>query len=238
MGYAPEYETRFPYEGKITIREHDIDGEKLWHWITEDNGAWGGPLHEWNSDHKTKYFKYLKKTDVVVTAGANCGMYTRLYSRVFKAVYAFEPDSLNFHVMTLNNQRNNVIKFNCALGDKAGMVALHTLDAGNAGMHEVRVPNDTFENAFVKALGSERTPQIIPTLSIDMLELPTCDLIQLDVQGYEYKCLQGAIKTIDKYKPVIILEYGQQDKRCIDFLTQNSYRFIERSGIDDIYIPN
>ena len=41
---------------------------------------------------------------------------------------------------------------------------------------------------------------------IDDLNLPGCDLIQLDLEGYEFYALQGGIETIKKHKPVIVIE--------------------------------
>ena len=47
----------------------------------------------------------------------------------------------------------------------------------------------------------------IPTLLIDDLNLTECDLIMLDVEGYELHALNGAIETIKKYGPVICVEH-------------------------------
>ena len=45
-----------------------------------------------------------------------------------------------------------------------------------------------------------------PTMRIDDLALPGCDLIQLDLEGYELFALKGGLDTINKYKPVIVIE--------------------------------
>ena len=43
---------------------------------------------------------------------------------------------------------------------------------------------------------------------IDDLNLTECDLIMLDVEGYELHALNGAIETIKKYGPVICIEHA------------------------------
>jgi len=45
-----------------------------------------------------------------------------------------------------------------------------------------------------------------PTLMIDDLKLNHCDLICLDVEGYETPALIGACQTIEKHSPIILTE--------------------------------
>lgn len=224
------------YINKTIIKLDKVVDEYPWYWIIADDGAWAGPKSEWESSHYIKYFEHVKNFDIVVTAGANCGMYTRMYSKKFKSVYAFEPDSLNFHCMVMNNQKPNVIKFNCALGDINQLVGVYETAPGNAGMHEVRISEADMSNSYTKSTGTKLNDFIVPMLSIDCLNLPACDLIQLDVQGWEHKCLLGAQQTINKYHPVIILEYGQQDEKIKQFMIDNEYKYVYTSGIDDVYI--
>ena len=37
-------------------------------------------------------------------------------------------------------------------------------------------------------------------------KLSTIDIIKLDVEGHELQALEGALNTIEKYKPIIIIE--------------------------------
>lgn len=224
------------FKDKIYIRPDTVQEETGWYWIVDDSGSWDGPKNEWITSHYDKYFKYLKNRNVVITAGANCGMYAKLYSKQFKAVYAFEPTPLNFHCMVMNNQNTNVIKFNCALGDKVRMIGMYETNTTNSGMNEARIENDDLSHSFVKQEGTKLTDIIIPRLTIDTLQLPECDLIQLDVQGYELECLKGGKDTIEKFKPVIILEYGNNDEKIVNYLKTINYIHKDRSGIDDIFL--
>ena len=47
---------------------------------------------------------------------------------------------------------------------------------------------------------------VTPIITIDSLNLSDVDLIHLDLEGYELFALQGAIETIKRYKPLIVLE--------------------------------
>lgn len=218
------------YEKQLSIREDFF-------WITKDNGAWSGPRSEWQTGHSKHFFSYLKQTNVVVTAGANCGMYANYYSKQFQTVYAFEPESLNFYCFVRNTQTPNVIKFNAALGDKCQIIDIVECDNTNAGMHEVRLQeNDTLEYSFTKNKNPKILCKNIPMLTIDTLNLNNCDLIQLDIQGSEFKALLGSENTIKKFHPVIALEYGNDNKQIVDYLTKLGYRLKLRSGLDDIFV--
>lgn len=46
----------------------------------------------------------------------------------------------------------------------------------------------------------------LPTLCIDDLSLRECDLIYLDIEGYEFRALRGALATIERCHPVIVVE--------------------------------
>ncbi len=206
------------YIDLVEIKRDDIGGEKDWYWIKGDTNAWDGPSKNWLQQHREKYFKHVKKFDVVVTAGANHGLHCRFYSKRFAVTYAFEPNPLAFYCLNLNCPYDNVIKMNCALGDKCEMVQM----VGNW--------KKTSGTAKVKYGGT------IPCLTIDTLKLQACDLIQLDVEGYEEKILNGAIETLKKFKPVFIAENGKRPAMQ-KVLGDLGYECKDQSISDTIWIP-
>ena len=211
------------YNDKIEIRDVNINGETNWYWIKEDTGSFDGPKDDWEKSHHIKFFEHVKNFDTIVTGGTSCGMYVRFYAKMFKHVYAFEPDPMIFHCMVNNCPYDNVYKLNAAMGHGNGLVGLERAPAGdhvmNIGMNRVSNPN-TFK---------------IPMLSIDSLNLDSCDVIQLDVEGFESYVIAGAQKTIEKHKPVIIAErFDVQQGQ--DFMKQINYKLVGKSALDAIYI--
>ena len=203
------------YSDLVENRDIPISGETNWMWVKSDQGAFVGPKDDWEKSHSSKYLKYLKKREVCITAGGNCGMYARLYSKLFDVTYVFEPDPLNFHCLVSNTQTDNVIKIQGGVGEKNGFSGMKRRTMSNVGMHQMDGKGYT------------------PIFSIDSFEFPVCDLLQLDVEGYELFALKGAVKTITKTSPVIVTE----NNRCTEFLTSLGYKFVERSGhADHIYI--
>jgi FkbM family methyltransferase len=132
---------------------------------------------------------------VVVQAGGNVGILANSLSQHFGHVYTFEPDEDNFTCLDHNVVARNVTKRRAALGASTECgVSLEKLPA-NCGSHNVN------------GVGN------IPVATIDGLDLGACDLIVLDVEGYELFALRGAERTIDKYRPTVILEDKGLSKR-------------------------
>lgn len=205
-----------PYEELCDNRQFDYQGIDNLYWIKTDTGAWDGPLKDWQTSHKSKYEQYCKKFDVVVCAGGNQGMYPRLFSEMFKTVYTFEPDPLSFFCLVKNCQADNIVKIQCALGSSHQMIAVQRDPTmTNVGTHSVS------QGGY------------IPQLMIDDFEFHTVDLIQLDVEGYEYEVLKGAIRTITMFKPLIFVERSNPSIESI--LAPLGYNQVAVSCADTIY---
>ena len=210
--------TNKPYVDLVEIKREDVNGEGNWYWIKGDKNAWEGPRMNWTQQHQHKYFEFVRKFDVCVTAGANHGIHCRFYAKKFTVTYAFEPNPLAFYCMSLNNPYDNIIKMNCALGDKCEMVSM----VGNW--------DKTSGVSKVKSGGT------IPCLTIDTLNLQACDLIQLDVEGYEEKIIHGARETIEKYRPVVIAENGKRPN-IMTLMKEWHYAYKGNSVSDSIWVP-
>jgi len=202
------------------VRDAIVDEVANWLWVKEDDGAWDGPHKEWMNSHRDAYLGASRGRDIVVQAGGNCGLYPRLFAKYFKYVYTFEPDPLNFHCLVNNCQLDNIIKFNGALGANNEMVRVQRSGMSNVGCHTVN---------------SHDGERFVPQFTIDQLNLPACDFIQLDVEGYEINILKGAIKTIEKYKPGISCENGTNNG-IPELLVQYGYNCKTAVGADTIYV--
>jgi FkbM family methyltransferase len=176
----------------IILKEVKFENvDTLW-WLRKDKGAFDGPLSDWKEG--CEYFlKYVKKFNTVIQAGGNCGMYARFYSNYFHKVYTFEPDPLNYSCLVKNCQGDKFKIYNNGLGDRIGNAYLKNDTPRNVGTYQTVEDN----NGNIKII------------TIDSLNLETCDLIHLDVEGFESKILLGAMSTIKKFKPVVILEHGR-----------------------------
>lgn len=204
------------YESLLTTRHQLAGGLKPWAWISQDSGAWEGPCIEWDS-HKEKAEKHVTDWRICVQAGGNQGMYPRLYSDMFEHVYTFEPDPLNFHCLVNNCQKDIIYKMQAALGENTGLAKVNRYSMDNTGMHTVSTEGDCF----------------VPMVTIDSLNLPYCGLFQLDLERYELHALRGAVETIQRCKPVIQCELGNDE--ILAFLKQFGYDVVDNSAADTFY---
>ncbi len=148
-------------------------------------------LNRWNLEALDRALEMTPSRKVAVQAGGNLGVFASYLSGKFQAVYTFEPDPELFPLMVANAPEPNIIRFQAALGDKPGFVSMDRPPQSHAG------------EAFVASTG------IIPTIMLDDLHLTTCDLLYLDVEGFELFALHGAKETIRRCRPVIALEMNK-----------------------------
>ena len=142
---------------------------------------------------------------VVIDAGANYGDSAIWWSKKFGAkVIAFEPLSDVFAELEKNIKLNaaDVVAYNIALGKG----------------EEV---NGNFSGGMFTAGGNLR----INTEMLDNYSFDRVDFLKIDVEGFEYEVLNGAEKTISKFKPRIIIETHSQELRkvCHHYLSDHGY---------------
>ena len=138
-------------------------------------------------------FPHVPAKRVAVQAGGAMGMWAKRMSQVFEEVYTFEPNPQSCYCCSFNCPEENVHVYNAALGEKQEFIRVGT-------------PGNEINYGANHVVGSGT----VPTLRIDDFGFPFCDLLMLDIEGYELFALHGAIETIKRCKPVIVLE----DKGC------------------------
>lgn len=141
----------------------------------------------------------LNQKRTVVQAGGHVGLYAKKYSGFFREVYTFEPESTNFFCLKYNTKNcTNVKSLQKCLGSENKWVSLD-INTRNTGNHSISL--------------SEKMDDQIECITLDSLNLREVDLIHLDVEGYEYYALIGAIETIKRNKPLIVLEKNRLRKK-------------------------
>jgi len=198
--------------------------QDTWFWRSDDTNFKTFKVLSSETELLEKVKPFLKSNKVVVQAGGNLGMQVVKFAEFFETVYTFEPDPINFYCLVNNLPYDNVIKFQCCLGEDHKMVSMNHLQDEIGGFYV----NENKGN--------------IPTLRIDDLNLSSCDFIQLDVEGYQLFALRGAINTIQRFKPVISIEldwierYNFSHRDIINLLINLGYEKVDSYTSDHIYI--
>ena len=190
-----------------------------------------------NFDYKIKkdiidYIVNAPSNSSVIDCGAHIGdgaipiaQTLLLLNRGDITVYAIEPSKEKCEfIKTIANKNKlyNVKVVNVGLSDKNEKLGISKTKGTNSGGTEWGV-SDGNKSTFVK---------------LDSLNIKNIHAIHLDVEGFEYKALNGAENTISKNKPYISLEINRNVKynmKLIDkFLSKYSYEMKYR--LNDNYI--
>jgi FkbM family methyltransferase len=148
-------------------------------------------------DHLLKAFKFVREWDVAIDVGAHVGFWTADMAQKFSMVFAFEPAADTYECLKRNMAEfPNVITAPLAIGEKAGQCAV--LD--DPERMAIGKPANTGARFIdLNGIGT-------PITALDEMEFGGCDLLKIDVEGFEAAVLRGASATITAYQPVIIME--------------------------------
>ena len=162
------------------------------------------------------------RTRTAVQAGGNIGLWPRRMADVFARVITFEPDATSCACLLRNT--NDVaarVDVHCAaLGADTGRCSIQHRSLGS---HQV-------------IAGDE-----VPVTTIDALGLTDLDFLQLDIEGYEWHALRGAMVTIARCRPLIQLElrgftekYGGSDDAVRALLAGLGYHEVSQQRGNDV----
>jgi FkbM family methyltransferase len=157
-----------------------------------------------NWEHQTTQLvkRLIKKNDFVIDVGANFGYYATLFAKLVGPegnVIAFEPTNNYFKLLNENISLNNFKNIEIV---KMGLSNIRqdleiSIDDSSATIHQ----------PFKIYVKSKETISLI-TLDdfVSDRGLSNIDFIKIDVDGHDPFVLEGAIKTIQKFNPIVIME--------------------------------
>jgi len=190
---------------------------------------------EWNLFFKNKIndeenlYSLVKENMTVLDIGANMGELTLNFAKIVSEkgrIISFEPSWENFSKLSQNVFLNLKLKdrirlYNVALGDTSGNSFLQKNDEHNSGMNSIGL---TGEAVVMKSLDDIFSEE----------KFEHCDLIKIDVEGFELKILKGAETVIKKFKPILYLEvnndlmkpHGDSVSDLMRWFNSNCYKII------------
>lgn len=188
-------------------------------------------IKEWLN--KYKYILNLcKNKRTVVQAGGNIGVFPKYLSYHFDKVITYEPIYKNYEALKLNiTLRDNIIAINAGLGDIVSTAKIKSEQENNSGAIQLEY-TDEMSNIFINKL--------------DLEGINNLDLLWLDVEGFELKALKGAINTISRNKPILVIENNglipeypaslEGSNAFREWVESLGYKYVHRIMRDDIFI--
>jgi FkbM family methyltransferase len=217
-----------------------------------NRAAYMGSCIYWRGYHHLSELSLLKNIldpDMVfLDIGANQGEYTLYAAKIFAKgkgqVISFEPVPAMYKILdeniSLNTFCDQVLVCKFGLSDKKTTVDIYD-SASPSMLHYAH--HEGLNTMYPSSARNNKICTIDVKLLDDIIDdfsLKKIDVIKIDVEGSELPILQGALKTIEKYKPKLIIEIneetfvagGYHKENVLELLNKYGYTFsiIKRNG--------
>jgi len=193
--------------------------------------------------------QYIPLDAVVFDVGAHAGQFTKLFAAMAPQghVYAFEPGayarSILDKVHRLKRLKNvTVIPQGLSDEEKTATLRIPFKKSGSLGFG--------LGSLGAEADGRKHHEDTVSLTTIDAFcdraHLERLDFIKADIEGWEMNMLSGGRKTIERFKPAVMLELneGALKRACTSpaelraFLVTLGYQEVEMPvGKDSLFIP-
>jgi len=169
----------------------------------------------------------LKKGDTVIDIGANIGLFTLKAARLVGEgrVYAYEPCSMHFNLLSENVRRNN----------QKNVQVFKEAVWKNSDALELLYSNDTEpKDTSIFQMGGEQR-ETVGAVTLEEIfrenKIGSCDFLKMDCEGAEYDILFYAPDHVLKSIKKIAMEWHKFDashvpKKLAEFLTKKGFTII------------
>ncbi len=163
------------------------------------------------------YRTIITKEDIVIDVGAYIGTHTLPFSHYAKRVIAFEPNQDCFGTLLMNlslNDVKNVQFWDLALADKEGQEFFGSRNDG------------TSRFVSEKTLHEKQDVGMVKTTTLDILypHLDGVKLLKIDIEGAEFRMLEGAKDLIERNRPDILIEVFRHKRGILnEWCIKNKY---------------
>lgn len=199
------------------------------------------PIAIWNSP-RIKYEPYmanllknnLRPGDTFFDIGAHFGLWSLFSSRLVGEsgkVLAFEP-SPAYQVTTQTLQSsNNCLLFNIGLSDRNEHITFYAQGYSSSGSFVKQVteinthymPNTPISEIFIEA-------KTLDYICDECKLMP--NVIKIDVEGHEFKVLNGASDTLTSIFPKLVIEIHPPQLRLADSSDDDVKKFLNSIGYE------
>ena len=178
--------------------------------------------HEWDGWMRKDIQEYYKEGTEILDIGANIG-YNALMFSDYGPVYAYEP--VYHEIVDLNIKhntlKNDIFLYGCALSNVECTTRMYIPERGC--QYENKINYGGTSLTMHEKLGNQTVN--VECKRLDDIYTGTPSIIKIDVEGHELQVLEGAIDTIKKHKPTILIEIHDFEKSAIP-------KFLESLGYD------
>ncbi|MDQ3846052.1 MAG: FkbM family methyltransferase [Bacteroidota bacterium] len=184
---------------------------------------------------------FLSANGEAIDIGANYAYYTVRLANLCKKVYAFEPIPFTYKVCAMvikHYKLKNVLLYNKGIGEKNEWhkftIPVTDFGAISAGQAHFGERNDNLEGRE-KHVKFNKTQEVdCEVIALDSLvdQFSNVQFIKIDIEGAEYFALKGMQKTIETFRPVILIEINPFFLKGFNLTEQQMADLIEELQYD------
>ncbi len=190
--------------------------------LTKDKKIWvpdGDDCHLYGANYERQGFNlamgWVPVKQVAVDAGAHVGIWSKRLANMFDHVVCFEPVSRQIECHRANCQSANIILHEVALGATNEILPMKVTIGSNTG-------RSTFTTTRFNPERHEMWD--IQVKPLDDFNITRIDFMKIDVERHEDELMKGALKTIERCRPVIYMEVFKPEKsHAINLLKDLGY---------------
>lgn len=189
-----------------------------------DQGIW---LYGWEPATIALLKRQISPGDIVIEVGANVGAHTLLLAKLVGStgrVYAFEPTEYAQDKLRANMDLNPELK--------RRIVVRSELVTNHAGQTPVRRIKSSFP---VKARGAPDEVVRAAAIALDNEMFENVNLLKIDVDGYDFKVLEGAARILTKFKPCVLIELCESALAAQGDSVRDIFGLLKSLGYAGIY---
>jgi FkbM family methyltransferase len=143
---------------------------------------------------------FCDKKKIAIDVGANQGQYSYYMAKFSRNVIAFEPNTDLWENLHRLLGRDFHVEA-AALSGKSSKATLR-VDLSNTGISTIEEKNDLSCAKDKAAIVS----RVVETRPLDSFSFSDVSMIKIDVEGHEEAVIEGARDTIQRNRPVLIIE--------------------------------
>ncbi len=175
----------------------------------------------------------IKQAHVILDIGGNIGTSALYYASLNPTakILSFEPHPDTFEKAVANisiNNFKNIELINLGLGPEKASLKLYEVDEHNPGMNRILTEEANFPFRMIEV---DVLDDILKRKNIGKV-----DFIKIDVEGFEFSVLMGAIETLAS-KPLLFIEINDNSlkenkssaKEIVEFLISKGYTTFSRA---------
>jgi FkbM family methyltransferase len=177
--------------------------------------------------------RYPSRNNTFIDVGGHIGTTSLPYSRLFKTVIAFEPNTVSY----------NFFKANIALNKCTNVSVTHKGVLNRNGFCKVVKHGDNSGCFYIKDCSADEESAVEVTKLDDIDYVAPVDFIKIDTEGSELRVLEGAQSILSTYHPLVQVEtnhcsstyFGYEKQRIYEFLKSLDYQALADDGNNPLF---